>query len=328
MEISTPTKISVSQVDLVKAAETFFRLGLSGKSAGTKAWYSKRIVPLINHLGRDKPVSSILDIDIREWYIEMENQSFKWGGSSSHPVAKGGYSPSYLHSLVRACKYFFGWLMKKGIIEDDPSSNLALPRLPKTGRKGISDRNAKKILAIAKAGTGDDLQVRNYAILRFLESTGARLGGIASLTLDSLSIEDNEPLCRRAIVFEKGEKSRSVFMTPKALEAVKAWLNERPDIDSDFVFLGKKNGTWSPLSKNGIYQIIKRHAQASGVDKNWSPHQWRHRLGRKLAQNGMSLGMISQIMGHADVAITVNYYGGFAVGELQSAYDRYWNDLN
>jgi len=314
---------------LEQALQTFLRIGLLGKSDLTRDWYRKRLSMLIDHLGPSQMVIAIMDADLLEWYADLSQRKTKWGGKSSHPEVDAGLSAYYLHSLVRACRVFFRWLFDRRLIEDNPASQLQLPRLPKTGRKGIADQDVQKILTLAyEKGFEDGLKERDYALLRFLEATGARLGGLANLELDRLNIDCGEPLCRRVVLFEKGEQQRAVFMTPGTMEAMRAWLAVRPSINDEHVFLGCSNGgRWRALTENGIYGIVKRYARAAGVVKNWSPHQWRHRFGRKLAELGMSLGTISQIMGHKNIAVTKEFYGIFTVDELQSSYDRYMPDL-
>ena len=73
-----------------------------------------------------------------------------------------------------------------------------------------------------------------------------------------------------------------------------------------------------------VSEIITRYKRQTGITGKVSPHQWRHRLGRKLTQAGMPLGLVSQTLGHASVVVTNDFYGIFAVDELQNAVDHYY----
>ena len=163
---------------------------------------------------------------------------------------------------------------------------------------------------------------RDYAILRFIESTGCRRGGVADLRLSDLSLDAEEPFCRRVIVREKGEKERTVFMSSEALEAMENWLGER-NSQSDFVFTNSRYPDQG-LVPYSVSEIITRYKRQTGITGKVSPHQWRHRLGRKLTQAGMPLGLVSQTLGHASVVVTNDFYGIFAVDELQNAVDHYY----
>lgn len=312
------------------AIAAFLKTGLSGRKANTIDWYRKRLSKLADWLDPETQVDEVTDSDLILWYAALEHLDHKWGGNGSHPDQDGHLSVIYLHSLVRAARVLFKWLARKKKISSNPALGLNFPKIPKTGRKGISDGDALKILRLAGKGLEeeDPVRFRDYALFKFTETTGCRLCGLANLRIQDLNLEKPEPACRQVVVLEKGDKERAVFLTPDAMDALKAWLRKRPQVKDDQVFLGQMVGRdWRPLTEGGIYEIFKRYAEAAGVKNNWSPHQWRHRFGRKLAQRDVSLGVIAQIMGHDDVAITKNYYGMFAVSELQSIYDRSMVDI-
>jgi site-specific recombinase XerD len=320
--------LSLAQATLGQSLQTFLELGLSGRSAETHAWYKKHLVSLVAQLGPDLPVAAVMDVDLLTWYAGLEARREKWGGASTHPSEPGRLSTNYLHGFVRSARLMFKWLHDRRIIDSDPARVLPLPHLPRVGRKGISDRDATIIIDLARAGLGDGHRERDYALLRFLESTGSRLGGIAGLELANLNLDQKEPVCRRAVVCEKGTKERTVMMTSGCYSALKAWVAVRPQISDNHVFLGQaRSGAWHPITENGIYQVLERYANAAGVTQNWNPHQWRHRYGRKLAECGMSIGAIAQLMGHEDIHITQAFYGIFAVGELQCIYDKIMPDF-
>lgn len=317
-----------SQSALESAIDTFLRIGMLGRSEKTVSWYAKRLYPMADIVGRTIPIGQIDDGRLLEWYADLERKKSKWGKNSTHPQENGPYSKAYLYSMIRAIRYFFRWLHKDaGALDKNPAACLALPELPETGRKGIADSDVHKILNIAMQGESG-MKIRDYAILRFLECTGCRLGGVVGLLLGDLNMDSKKTdIRRRVTVTEKFEETRTVFLTPGALEALEAWLKVRPEIEDNHVFLGyTARLKWHALTENGIYEIVERYAGAAGVTQNWSPHQWRHRFGRKLAERGMNLGQISQIMGHKDVGITVSYYGIFSVAELHSSYDRFYTE--
>lgn len=308
------------------AIQTFLQFGLAGKAASTRLWYRRRLEYFAAWVGRDRPIGQVLDVDLLSWSAELEQRATKWGGGSTHPEAEGKLSAHYRHSLIRAVRSFFTWLHTRQVIEVNPVDALELPRLPKTGRKGIADADVQRILDLAKTGLGDGYQERDEALLRFLECTGSRRGGIVNLRLEDLNLNSSdEKLRRQAVVREKGEKERAVFLTPAATDAMERWLAVRPAVADDHVFLGRSNGgAWHALTESGVFGVLRRYAKAAGVTKNWGPHQWRHRFGRLMAQRGVNLGLVAQMMGHMDVSITVNFYGIFAVSELQDVHDARW----
>jgi integrase/recombinase XerD len=161
------------------------------------------------------------------------------------------------------------------------------------------------------------------ALCWFLYSTACRVGGLVGLTLADLDLDRG-----RARVCEKGNKTRSVFLMPEAVEALRAWLPGRAVTAGDpqhalkgqgHVFLGQRG----PLTTSGVYQILKRLAARAGVPAGWNPHNWRHRRLRDLQAAGMPLGLVSQIAGHASVEVTAGIYGWLSPDELQREFGKY-----
>lgn len=307
------------EATLGQAVDTFLRLEMVGKSEQTRHWYADRLDNLVSFMG-ERSISSLMEVDFASWLAELASRTTRYGGKSSRPAEEGGLSPYTLNGYITAARRFARWLFKRGLTPVDLSANLSKVRLPKIGKRGVSDADARAIVEVARASA------RDYAIVQFLIDTGGRLGGAARLELEDLQLDSPDPLLRqRATVREKGAKARIVFLGEEAQKALAAWLEIRPASDSRRVFLKARRdryGHYQPLQESGIYTIIKRLAKMAGVKGPVSPHQFRHMFGRRMAENGMSLGMLSQVMGHTSPQVTVAHYGQFAVDELQAAYNR------
>ncbi len=292
------------------AISMFLRIGLAAASPQTVDWYKKRLDLFQKGTGI-KYVAELNEDNLWFWYVSLQRRVKRGQGRMS-----GKISVNTQHGYIRAVRRFIKWLFKKNILEANFAQDLKLPRLPKNGKKGVNDHDVDILLKATSSN------LRDYAILRFIESTGCRRGGVSDLRLSDLDIDADEPLCRRAIVREKGEKERTVFMSAEALDAMKKWLKQRKS-QSDFVFVNSHNPDRG-ISPSGVSSIIARYKKQTGITGQVSPHQWRHRLGRKLTQAGMPLGLVSQTLGHASVVVTNDFYGIFAVDELQKAVDRYY----
>ncbi len=144
--------------------------------------------------------------------------------------------------------------------------------------------------------------------------------GVAGLEIGDVNIQAG-----RAMVFEKGlggnHKSRTVFFSDdETKDAIIAWLEVRPKSLTNYVFLGDHQG---PLTPSGIYQIFRRTAEKAGVQKNWNPHQWRHAFSRTFLRNGGDIGVLSQLLGHSDIKVTIDHYGWLLDEDLQAAYNKH-----
>jgi integrase/recombinase XerD len=309
-----------SDITLSQAIKIFLDTDMLGKSPLTKSWYEKHFSLLLQGLGKDRKLRDIFEHDLVSWYNELTSRKSRYQGGVSRPEIAGGLATDTLHGYIRACKRLFKWLYRHEILMADLAVDLKLPRLPKRGKKGISDIDRVMILE------GSSGNIRDTAILRFLDATGARRGGVANLKMVDLNLDSFDPRIRRRVtVREKGDKERTVILTPCALATLEAWLKVRPNVPYDNVFLGCKSGhnDWQPLAPGGVSGILRRYKERLGLSGRCSPHQWRHRFARNRLEAGMSLGSVSQILGHSSIVVTAMYYGMFGIDQLQDQYDKY-----
>lgn len=297
--IQTKVTVEIHHITVMNAIQSFMRIALAGKSPHTKKWYSFRLDLLARHLDETRPLIDVLEVDLLQYREGLEKKNL---------------SPDTLHGYIRALRRLFKWLHRRGIITVNIAEDIHLPKLPKRGRKGISDKHAMMILDAARQHSK-----RDFAMLLFFASTSARRGGVSSLKLSHLNLDAPEPECRRVQVIEKGNKERSVFMDKETHQALIDYLEVRPG-NSDFVFVTPKG---KPLKPSAISEVLDRYKARLKISGPCSPHQWRHRWFRRLLQNKMPPTQVAQIGGHSSVQITYQFYGQFASDELQEAFDRY-----
>jgi site-specific recombinase XerD len=284
----------------LKDAIGWFYLSMQDiKSDSTIIWYKARFSSLGDLLSAD--LQNITLNDLRLWRAALP----------------GHLSTYTIHGYIRSVKRLFHWLLEEGYIDRDVSLRLERPSLPHQHARGISAKNQAAMIAAAKSNP------RDYALLLLLRDSGCRLHGLASLTIQNLDLSN----CR-ALVWEKGRggnhKSRFIFYTTTTAKALSFWLDKRPCIDCDNVFLGFQRGRgWKALTTDGIYQILERIAKRQGIDTGFNPHNWRHARVRQWLQNGMNLAIASQLAGHSSVSITADIYGIITPEELALNHAKY-----
>jgi site-specific recombinase XerD len=302
-DLQTAREITLSEI-----CQTFIDDELLASSHSTQRWYRSRLNLFVEFFGPSRELSSLTKKDLQHWWKTLEART-----TPKPPTL----SIETFHGYVRAARRLFKWLYEQHLIIDNLGSALKLPKIPERQRKGINDANAKKLIDAMRD------HPRDLAIILFMESTGARRGGVASLTLADIDPAAPEPFCRRATVHEKGERVRTVIMSVDALSALRAWLDRR-NSNTDFVFVDERPGHDNGLAPGGISQIIKRYKKELGLTGRCSPHQWRHRFCRARLKEGMPLSMVSQLAGHKSITVTATFYGNLLVDELQEAYDHYY----
>jgi site-specific recombinase XerD len=165
-----------------------------------------------------------------------------------------------------------------------------------------------------KSCADDTAGIRNRALLAMLLDTGARAGGICRLLMSSLDLEH-----RRALVTEKGGRTRFVYWSSHTHELLKHWLAVRQDQPALFYNLE----TGSPLTVQGLRVIIRRIARRAGVTGRVNPHSFRHAMARFYLQSGGDLATLSKLLGHKESRTTIDYYTIFTSDEVGQAHERH-----
>ena len=108
-------------------------------------------------------------------------------------------------------------------------------------------------------------------------------------------------------VMGKGSKERLVRMAPSTASAIMDYLSVRPESDAgceDVLFL---NRFGRALSRVAVFKMVKSVALVAGVDKNLSPHTFRHSFATHLVENGADLRVVQEMLGHESILTTEIY---------------------
>ncbi len=215
---------------------------------------------------------------------------------------RAGLSASSIKLIVVALKIFFRFLAAKAIIDRDPCEALALPRIERYLPETLNELQVEQFLE--KIDTKANHGLRDRAMIELLYASGLRISELANARLENFNFEE-----RIIRVTGKGNKTRLVPVGRKACEALAAYLSgERPNLvktrSGSEIFLSERG---TKLTTARIWQIIKKHARRSGLEKNVYPHLLRHSFATHLLGNGADLRIIQEMLGHADISTTQVY---------------------
>jgi site-specific recombinase XerD len=150
---------------------------------------------------------------------------------------------------------------------------------------------------------------RDLVILKFLYNTGARASEVGSVGISDVDFSN-----LRVTITGKGRKTRLCSLWKTTVALIRIYLaSERRTPQKgfeDFLFVGRHR---RPLSRFGIYDIIRRHAREAAkycpslTRKAVTPHTIRHTTGVHLLESGVDLGTIREWLGHAHMATTEIY---------------------
>ncbi|MBQ4184490.1 MAG: site-specific tyrosine recombinase XerD [Bacteroidales bacterium] len=203
--------------------------------------------------------------------------------------------------VLSSLRSFFSWCIEEGEIESDPCARIDMPKLGKYIPSVLSvDEVTRIIESVAPEG---EKGKRDRAILEVLYGCGLRVSEAASLKISGIWFKEGF-----VSIVGKGDKQRLVPLGETASDAIKAYLEERPaPADrsfSDVLFLNR-NGR--PLSRVSIFKLVKTQAMAAGIDKEISPHTFRHCFATHLIENGADLRLVQEMLGHASILTTEIY---------------------
>ncbi len=213
-----------------------------------------------------------------------------------------GISPRSIARIISGVRSFFSYLVLEDYIPQDPTELL---RTPQVGQKlptvlTIEEVNAIKDEADASIPEG----VRNRAIIEVLYSCGLRISELTGLKFSDLFFDDG--FIR---VEGKGSKQRLVPISPLVRKEVELYLAYRQQIEpqrgcQDFVFLSKRG---KPISRITVFHYVKQYAEMAGIQKNISPHTFRHTFATHLLERGANIRAIQQMLGHEKITTTEIY---------------------
>jgi integrase/recombinase XerD len=212
-----------------------------------------------------------------------------------------GFSVASLERKMACLKSFFKYMVGEGKVKENPSADFKLPKKALRLPKSLSMTDAVKLLTASRGG--DYLSLRDAAMLELLYATGMRASEMVGLNIADINFDASFVRC-----FGKGSKERVVPVGQAALSAIKNYLEKgRPQFpakDKEALFLDK-NG--ERLSRQSLWQRLKKYVKASGVKGKTSPHTLRHSFATHLLEKGADLRSVQEMLGHADIATTQIY---------------------
>lgn len=214
-----------------------------------------------------------------------------------------GIHPRTQARLLSSLRSFYGFLNIDGYMDNNPADML---KSPKIGMHLPDVLTPDEIDKIIEAVDTSMLEAqRNRAIVELLYSCGLRVSELCNLRLSDLYLDEEF-----IKVTGKGNKQRLVPISERAIEELNYYFYDRERIDikpgyQDYVFVSERRR--KPLSRITVFCIIKELVTAAGINKNVSPHTFRHSFATHLLEGGANLRIIQAMLGHESIATTEIY---------------------
>ena len=274
----------------IKDFQTFLKLEKSLSRNSVEA-YTKDLEKLISFF-------EIQQYDLQVTQVELSHLSefLSW-------INQMGLSPRSQARILSGIKAFFKYLLLEDILDTDPTTLLETPRIGRKLPAVLSIEEIELILA------GNDLSRpegrRNKAMLEVLYGCGLRVSELTGLKLSHVYFD--QEFIR---ITGKGSKERLVPIGRQALTEIRNYLPDRhslPHIDQeheDILFLNRRG---RQLSRVMVFKIIKDLVASAGIQKNISPHTFRHSFATHLIDRGADLRAVQEMLGHESILTTEIY---------------------
>lgn len=267
----------------------------------------------ISPFWQDAPLAEITHQDVQEWLTEMR--------STNTAVDEFGEedkeNPRYLAtaSVRRYLNPFVSSLtaaVEAGRIPANPAYGAKLPPIPEPDRVFLTK---DEYAALYGALVGDQAR----AEVEFLVTTGVRFGEFAGLhkhrILPDRSMAQVQEVWDGEFMkpYPKGKRGRNVPLVERSLalweptSAIKCGVPHREGrCRSGLAFPARRGGVWD--HRNFARSVLRPALKRAGLDDlGFTPHDFRHTYASWLAQDGVPLGRIAQLLGHASTRTTEIY---------------------
>jgi integrase/recombinase XerD len=231
-------------------------------------------------------------------------------------LMKKGISQRSSSRFLSALKTFFKYLILEGEIKSNPISGIKGMRQVKSLPSYLTMDEVDELLSLPDLST--PIGKRDKAILELMYATGLRASEIVDLKIEDLEIDGGF-----IYVTGKGGKRRIVPIGEVALKYLRIYLSVREEFlssnDSPILFLNYKG---EPLTRQGLWKIVKGYGKKIGIADKLTPHTLRHSFATHLLERGADLRSIQIMLGHSRIS-TTQVYTHIASERLKKIWEKY-----
>ncbi|MEC7908274.1 MAG: site-specific tyrosine recombinase XerD [Verrucomicrobiota bacterium] len=260
-----------------------------GLSKNTQLSYRNDLLKFSNYLTKKKilNLNSLNRNDIRNYLLKLKSDDLK---------------PSSISRHIVSIRKFFEYLLQEGLISEDPSALIHSPKIWKNIPETLSVNEVTTLLSYISSLKNYRHAFRDKVMIELSYACGLRVSELVNLKLNSIYFEESY-----IQVTGKGQKDRLIPINKSTLIIIDEYIKTerlKYNIDDNHLFLSQHRKF---LTRQRIWQIIKKHIKNAGIIKNISPHTLRHSFATHLLENGGTLRAIQEMLGHSNISTTEIY---------------------
>ena len=250
-------------------------LKVDGRSEKTIYRYKRTVRKLSDFV--QKPFTEMGTYDIR-FFLASEKER--------------GISERTLENMRANLSAFFQWLTIEEEIVKNPMLAIKPIKYADEIREPFSEVEIDKLRFACRTE-------KERALIEFLLATGVRVSEVSEMSVMDVDFQT----LTVHVEHGKGGNKRITYITPVAMERLKKYLADRKEQESVNLFCNIRHGKLTPC---GIRYILNEIADRAGVE-NVHPHRFRRTFATKLAKRGMDIQEIQKLLGHSNIATTMEY---------------------
>ena len=265
-----------------------------------------------------------------ENFVDWMTQRGKWQGEFSTvvPLDVRSYlieegrrlARRTLHNHVSGLRAFYLFLRQRGILESNPFTGVALPKLDIPLPKFLTQTQMQALLEapvqLRKDGKLSEFEAfRDTLIMEMLYGGGLRVSELCGLNYEHIDLDQG--IVR---VMGKGNKERLCPIGPVALQCLKVFaarFDLSKELDSPIVC--QRNGR--RMNPRQVQKLLKVHLAAAELPLDMTPHKLRHSFATHILDNGADLRIVQELLGHASLS-TTQLYTHVSIARLKEAHKQ------
>ena len=219
------------------------------------------------------------------------------------------YKQKTVKRKIASIKAFYNYLEETEVIAESPfrkikvkfKETVTLPRIiPREEIEKLLNHMYQCLHESNKVSR--KFMLRDVAVIEVFFATGARVYEISNIREDSINL--NTGLIR---LMGKGGKERYVQISNTSiLEVLKKYYdeNEQAIKKSGYFFVNNRESRYTEQS---IRLMLKKYTKQAGIERNITPHMFRHSFATYLIEEGVDVSCVQQILGHSSIKTTQIY---------------------
>ena len=270
-----------------------------GKSSNTIRSYRRDILQFMEYIDEYEEIRTFEDVEmltIRSFIAYLNSDERLKKKKNAKVVSKRS-----INRKISALRTFFKYLQEKKVIQTNKVMYVNMPKFEKELPNVLSKDDLNKMRSVIN--TEKITGIRDRLIIELLYSSGIRASEL--INLNEYVIDFNE---REMRIVGKGDKESITFFSRNAKKWLEKYIEEKKKEYKNYskeILITNSKG--KKLTTRSLRRLISNHATEAGLQKEVTPHVFRHSFATELLNNGVDIRYLQELLGHSSISTTQVY---------------------